>query len=141
MMTETSICGESKSESKVILVSCSGMCVHGQVSREAVHNVIYEKAVGKTNWVCPTAIPLNIGWQINRLKNAKAIVAVPGCPVHCDVKLLQAAGFAPTVIVDAHEVCHFAPNSMELTDIPVEERKNLVNKLAKAIEQVVVKLS
>lgn len=141
MMTETSICGESQSEAKVILVSCSGMCVHGQVSREAVHEVIYEKAVGKTNWVCPTAIPLKIGWQINRLKNAKAIVAVPGCPIHCDVKLLQAAGFVPTVIIDAHEVCHFAPNSMELTDIPLKERKDLVNKLAETIEQAVIKLS
>ena len=54
------ICGESQNESKVILVSCAGMCVHGQISAGAVHNVIYEKVKGKYDWICPAAIPAKI---------------------------------------------------------------------------------
>lgn len=134
------ICGESKADSRVILVSCSGMCVHGQVSSEAVHNVIYEKAQGKTNWVCLAAVAAKINWQINRLKNARAIVAVPGCPAYCDIKLLKEAGFEPTAVVDAHKICDFSRWGMELTDIPQPERQELVNKLSEAIEQEVAKL-
>ena len=74
-------------------------------------------------------------WQIDRLKNAQAIIAVPGCPAKCDIKLLKDAGFVPTKVVESYKVCDFKPWGMELTDIPLQERQGLINKLSEAIEQ------
>ena len=129
-----SACGETNSGSKVILVSCSGMCVHGQISAGAVHQVLYEKAPGKCDWICPAAIPARIDWQMKRLNNAIAVIAVPGCQEVCDVKALRAAGIKPNKIVPAYKVCNFEPWGMELTDIPAEERQAMTDQLAQAIE-------
>ncbi len=129
------ICNGNKNDSKVILVSCSGLCVHGQISAGAVHQVLYEKAPGKCDWICPAAISANIEWQIDRLKNAQAIIAVPGCTALCDIKLLREAGFEPTKIVPAYKVCDFNPWGMELSDIPPHERQDLINELSEVIEK------
>ncbi len=126
--------------SKVILVSCSGMCVHGQISAAAVHQVIYERAQGMCDWICPAAMPAKVEWQIDRLKNARGIVAVPGCQALCDVKTLRAAGFKPNKTVPAHKVCDFEPWGMELTDIPLRERQELIDTLAQVIEKEVADL-
>ncbi len=128
-------CGENKNGSKVILMSCSGMCVHGQISAGAVHQVLYERAPGKCDWVCPAAIGARIGWQIDRLKNARAIVAVPGCAASCDVTFLKQAGFKPTKTIAAHKVCDFGPWGIELSDIPADKRQEMINKLADVIEK------
>ncbi len=134
------VCNETKSDSKVILVSCSGMCVHGQISAGAVHQVIYEKAQGKCDWVCPAAIPAKIDWQLERLRNARGIIAVPGCTALCDVKVLREAGIRPNKTIPAYKVCDFEPYGMELTDIPLRARQELIDKLAQAIEQEVENL-
>lgn len=136
-MEEKSVCTENKNDSKVILVSCSGMCVHGHISREAVYNVIYEKSKGKCDWVCPTAIPAGIKWQVNRLKNAQAIIAVPGCPAHCDIKILKEAGFKATAVIDANDICGFTSEGMELSDIPSTEKQEFINRLSAVIENEV----
>ncbi len=133
-------CKESQSDSKVILVSCSGMCVHGQISAAAVHDVIYNRVQGKCDWICPAAIPAKIDWQINRLKNGRGIIAVPGCPALCDVKALREAGIKPSKIVAAFEVCDFEPWGMELSDIPQHERQAMIDTLAQVIEGEVVSL-
>ncbi len=135
-----STCGENKSDSKVILVSCAGMCVHGQISAGAVHQAIYGKAQGKCDWICPAAIAANIDWQIERLKNAQGIIAVPGCTALCDIKLLREAGFEPTKIVPAYKVCDFKPWGMELTDIPPLERQEMIDKLSEVIKDEVDRL-
>lgn len=134
------ICSENKNDSKVVLVSCSGMCVHGQISAGAVHQVLYEKAPGKCDWICPASIPANIKWQIDRLKNARAIIAVPGCAALCDIKLLKKAGFKPTTIVAAYKICDFKPWGTELPDIAPRKRQEMINKLSEVIEKEVVRL-
>ncbi len=133
-------CNETKADSKVVLVSCSGMCVHGQISAGAVHQVIYERAPGKCDWICPAAIPAKIDWQIDRLNNACGIIAVPGCQALCDVKALREAGIKPNKIVPAYQVCDFEPWGMELTDIPPLKRQELIDRLAEVIEKEVASL-
>ncbi|PKG31277.1 putative zinc-binding protein [Methanoregula sp.] len=135
-----SACNDNKSESKVILVSCSGMCVHGQISAGAVHQVLYEKAKGTCDWICPASIQAGIDWQLDRLKNARAIIAVPGCPELCDVKSLRKAGFKPDKIVPAYKVCDFEPWGIELPDIPTAERQDMIDKLSDVIAQEVAKV-
>ena len=131
------ICNENKNATKVILVSCSGMCVHGQISAGAVHQVLYERAQGKCDWICPAAIAANIKWQVDRLKNAQGIIAVPGCTALCDIRLLKKAGFKPSRIVAAYKTCDFEPWGMELPDIPPSEKQEMIDKLAEAIEKEV----
>ncbi len=126
-------CSGNKEKSKVILVSCSGMCVHGQISAGAVHRVLYEKAQGKCDWVCPAAIPAGVDGQIERLKKAETIIAVPGCPALCDVKALKKAGIAPSKIVAAYKVCDFEQWGVELPDIPPDKREEMVDALSTAI--------
>lgn len=80
---------ESQSAKPVVVMSCEGACLRGEIARRAANYLCFELAREDTARLClGGAFTKNTG-QRNMARHARRLVALEGCPIRCAARMMH----------------------------------------------------
>ena len=80
-----------------IIFSCfGGLSNTGITSALACMEVVKELGLGKVAIGCLPSVPLKVKPALGKIKAAKKVITVDGCPLGCSQKIVEEAGFKVT---------------------------------------------
>jgi uncharacterized metal-binding protein len=75
----------------IVVMSCEGACLRGEIARLAANLICYKLAPEKTARLClGGAFTKNTG-QRNLVRNAKKVIALEGCFINCSSRMMKGA--------------------------------------------------
>jgi uncharacterized metal-binding protein len=85
----------------VVVMSCEGACLRGEVARRAANMLCHELARERTVRVCLGGAFTKDGGQRALVRNAEKVVAVEGCFLECATRMMKGVipELEPRVIV------------------------------------------
>lgn len=85
----------------IVVMSCEGACLRGEVARRAANLVCSELAPERTARLCLGGAFTKDGGQRALARNAERVVAVEGCPLECATRMMRGVvpGLEPEVIL------------------------------------------
>jgi len=85
---------------KVAVLSCEGMCLRGEVARQAANLITFELAPDRAVRVCHGGLLETGGGMRDLVARADAILMLDGCGMACGTRLLRGAfsDRRPTVV-------------------------------------------
>jgi len=99
----------------------------GLASIEAVKQV----EPGKAGIFCLGGLPTQAPTVLTKTKAAKRIITVDGCPLNCSRKIVEQAGFTPTIIINLVTDCGIQKKSS--SEFKQEDMIPAVQAIVKAI--------
>lgn len=87
------------SEGKNVIVCCSGASNTGTTADKIARKLCIERP-DSNELLCLSALSIGKMLSFEKLKQAKMIVVIEGCPSRCASELLRQKGFSPTLVVE-----------------------------------------
>lgn len=118
----------------VVIMSCDGACLRGEVSRQAANILCHTLVPEKTVRIClGGAFTKNTG-QRGLVRNAPRLLALEGCPVDCASRMMRGVieGLAPEII-HTNTLCDIDKNLFGADEMPPEEIQALARTVATKI--------
>jgi uncharacterized metal-binding protein len=121
----------------VVVMSCEGACLRGEVSRIAANLVCHELAPEKTVRIClGGAFTKNTG-QRNLVKNAQRLIALEGCHINCASRMMRGVirNLTPEVII-ADQLYEFDRSLFGINQMAPEQIREHANTVAQKIVNI-----
>jgi uncharacterized metal-binding protein len=118
----------------VVVMSCEGGCLRGEVARRAANLLTFELAPQKTARLCLGGAFTKDAGQRALARNTKRIVAIEGCFIECATRMLKAVvpGLDPEVVI-ADRLYDFDRNLFGIDEMPDAQ----INAHARQVANVV----
>ncbi len=118
----------------VVVMSCEGGCLRGEIARRAANLLCSELAREKTARLCLGAAFTKDSGQRALARNAPRLVAIEGCFLECGTRMMK--GVIPGVkaeVVIADKLYDFDRDLFAMEDMPEAAIKEHAMEVAKAI--------
>ncbi len=120
-----SLCEEYAERQKpkpVVVMSCEGACLRGEVARQAANILCHSIAPEKAVRICLGGAFTKDTGQRNLVRNAKRLIAIEGCPVNCSSRMMDGVleGLMPEVII-ADRLYEFDRSKFGIEEMTPEE--------------------
>jgi AhpD family alkylhydroperoxidase len=122
---------KAQSSKPVVVMSCEGACVRGEISRQAANHLCHELAPEKTARLCLGGAFTKNSGQRSLVGNAKRVVALEGCVIRCASRMMRGhfPDLAPEIIV-TDSLCDFDRSLFGVDSLPPEELRALGRTVA-----------
>jgi uncharacterized metal-binding protein len=126
--------GRASAAKPVVVMSCEGACLRGEVARQAANMLCYELIPEKTARLCLGGAFTKDTGQRNLARNGAKVIALEGCFIECASRMMKGVipGFTPEVIV-ADRLYEFDRTLFGINDMPGEEIKAHAAAVAKKV--------
>ncbi len=119
------------------VISCEGSCIRGEISRLAANMLAKQEGYGRGCHGEMLSVPHSA--MAKWARQAKKIVVIDGCFLHCHGRLMEGAYSKDQLIVfDALSYYKQYTDIMDVDDVPESERKKaaelVLNEVLKAME-------
>jgi uncharacterized metal-binding protein len=118
----------------VVVMSCEGGCLRGEVARRAANILCFELAPEKTARLCLGGAFTKDTGQRALVRNAERLVAIEGCFTECATRMMK--GVVPELkaeVVIADRLYEFDRKLFGIEEMPDDEFKEHARKVATAI--------
>ncbi len=126
-----------EAEKAVVVMSCEGACLRGEIARQAANIVCFELAREKTARLClGGAFTKNAG-QRHLARSAQQVIAVEGCVLECASRMMKGVvpELAPTVVVaDRHY--QFDRRLFSMDEMPAAEIRQHASEVAAEVARL-----
>jgi uncharacterized metal-binding protein len=115
----------------IVVMSCEGACVRGEISRQAASYLCHELAPEKTARICLGGAFTKDGGQRALVGNAKRVLALEGCAIRCASRMMRGhfPELVPEVIV-TDALCDFDRSLFGVDTLSPEELRTLGRTVA-----------
>lgn len=122
----------------IVIMSCEGACLRGEVSRQAANMICHSLVPDKTVRLCLGGAFTKDGGQRNLVRNAQRVIALEGCFIKCASRMIKGvvSDVEPEIIVTdrlfSFDTNIFGINEMSEEDIKknsLEVAKIIINRL------------
>ena len=117
----------------IVVMSCEGACLRGELARLAANKICDELAPDRTARLCLGGAFTKDTGQRNLARRAERVVAIEGCPTDCGSRMMRAVLPDLQVEVFHLEGAHFDPKLFSIRELPEAERKACANDIAQAV--------
>jgi uncharacterized metal-binding protein len=126
----------SQASKPVVVMSCEGACLRGEVARRAANILCHELAPEKTARVCLGAAFTKDTGQRNLVRKAERAVALEGCFIECASRMMRGAipGLEVQVIA-ADKLYEFDRDLFGSNEMPEEEITGHARAVAKTVAE------
>lgn len=106
----------------VVVMSCEGACLRGEVARQAANILCHSLIPEKTARICLGGAFTKDSGQRNLVRNAKRLIALEGCPINCASRMMKGVinGLEPEVI-NADQLYEFDKNLFGIDEMAPEQ--------------------
>ncbi len=118
----------------VVVMSCEGGCLRGEVARRASNVLCFELAPEKTARLCLGGAFTKDTGQRALSRNAARIVAIEGCFIECATRMMK--GVVPVLqpeVVIADRLYDFDRNLFGIDEMPEPQLSAHAREVAKAV--------
>ncbi len=125
---------QKQASKPVVVMSCEGACLRGEVARRAANALCYELAPEKTARLCLGGAFAKDCGQRALVRNASRVVAIEGCYLECATRMMK--GVIPELepeIVVADSLYEFDRSLFGIEEMPEAELSEHARRLAQAI--------
>ncbi|MCX7710228.1 MAG: putative zinc-binding protein [Clostridia bacterium] len=125
---------KQQSEKPIVVMSCEGACLRGEVSRRAANLICHSLLPEKTVRLCLGGAFTKDGGQRNLVRNAERILALEGCFIKCASRMMKGVvdGMEPEVII-TDKLFDFDTNLFGIDEMSEEDIKANSLEVAKRI--------
>ncbi len=125
---------KKQGDKPVVVMSCEGGCLRGEVARRAANVLCFELAPEKTARLCLGGAFTKDTGQRALVRNASRVVAVEGCFIECATRMMKAVvpGLQPEVVV-ADRLYDFDRNQFGIDEMSESEINAHAREVAKAV--------
>ena len=127
-----------QADKPVVVMSCEGGCLRGEIARQAANILCFDLAPEKTARLCLGGAFTKDTGQRQLARNASKLVSIEGCFIECATRMMKGAvpGIAPEVVV-ADRLCEFdrglfGINEMDEADI-LQHAREVAEKIAQTL--------
>ena len=127
---------ERHKDKPVVVISCEGACLRGEVARQAANILCHSLAPEKTVRICLGGAFTKDTGQRNLVRNATRLVAVEGCFTNCASRMMAGVikGLEPEVII-ADRLYNFNRSLFGVEEMPPEEIQAHARTVAQKIAE------
>ena len=120
----------------VVVMSCEGGCLRGEIARQAANILCFELAPEKTARLCLGGAFTKDTGQRELARNAPKLVAIEGCFIECATRMMKGAvpGIAPDVVI-ADKLCKFDRRLFGINEMPEAEIRQHAREVAEKVAQ------
>jgi uncharacterized metal-binding protein len=118
----------------VVVMSCEGACLRGEISRRASNLICHKLAPEKTVRLClGGAFTKNTG-QRGLVRNGRKVIALEGCFLECSSRMMKGVipDLKPEVII-ADGLYEFDRSLFGIDEMPESEIQDHAERVAKAV--------
>ncbi len=118
----------------VVVMSCEGGCLRGEIARQAANILCFELAPDKTARLCLGGAFTKDTGQRSLVRNAAKVIAIEGCFIECATRMMTGVvpGLAPDVVM-ADELCEFDRRLFGIDEMPEQEIRQHAREVATQI--------
>ncbi len=118
----------------IVVMSCEGACLRGEVARRAANVLCHEMAPERTARLCLGGAFTKDGGQRALARNASRLIAIEGCFLECGTRMMKGVvpELAPEVIV-ADTLYRFDRSLFGIEEMPEAELNEHAREVARAI--------
>lgn len=123
-----------QSSKPVVVMSCEGGCLRGEVARRAANMLCSELAPDKTARLCLGGAFTKDSGQRALARNAKRLVAIEGCFLECSSRMMKGVvqGLQPEVVI-ADRLYNFDQKLFAIEEMSERELNEHAREVAGAI--------
>jgi uncharacterized metal-binding protein len=120
----------------VVVMSCEGACLRGEVARQAANMLCHSLAPGKTVRLCLGGAFTKDAGQRKLARDGQKVIAIEGCFLACASRMMKGAvpGLVPEVIV-ADELYDFPRHLFGIDEMSEDRIKSHAATVAKKVVQ------
>ncbi len=118
----------------VVVMSCEGGCLRGEVARQAANILCFELAPEKTARLCLGGAFTKDTGQRALVRNTSKLVAVEGCAIECASRMMK--GVVPDIepqVAIADKLCAFETRLFGIDEMPEEQIRQHAREVAAKI--------
>lgn len=106
----------------VVVMSCEGACLRGEVARQAANIVCHALAPEQTVRICLGGAFTKDTGQRDLVRSAKRLIALEGCPANCSSRMMKGVinDLEPEVIL-ADRLYEFDRKMFGIEELPPEQ--------------------
>jgi uncharacterized metal-binding protein len=122
----------------VVVMSCEGACLRGEISRQAANHLCHVLAPEKTVRLCLGGAFTKDTGQRALVRNAPRVLALEGCSVRCASRMMR--GHLPDMkaeVIITEALCDFDRSLFGIEELPATHLRDLGRAVA---ERVAVKI-
>jgi uncharacterized metal-binding protein len=118
----------------VVVMSCEGACLRGEVARRAANLLCHELVPDKTVRLCLGGAFTKDTGQRSLVRNGARVIALEGCFIECASRMMKGVvpGFEPEVII-ADQLYDFDRSLFGINDLPEEKIRAHAETVAKKV--------
>ncbi len=122
---------KAHSDKPVVVMSCEGACLRGEISRQAANLLCHELAPEKTVRLCLGGAFTKDAGQRALVRHAGKVVALEGCATRCASRMMRGhlPELSPEVIV-TDALCDFDRALFGIDELPAEATRELGRTVA-----------
>jgi RNA polymerase sigma factor (sigma-70 family) len=124
-----SLCEEHakrQAQKPIVVMSCEGACLRGEISRQAANHLCHVLAPEKTVRLCLGSAFTKDGGQRALVRGAKRVIALDGCLVRCASRMMR--GPFPSLkseVILTDGLCDFDRSLYGAEELPADEVQRL----------------
>lgn len=80
---------KAQTEKPIVIMSCEGACLRGEISRRAANHICHDLVPDKTVRLCLGGAFTKDGGQRNLVRNAERVIALEGCFIKCASRMIK----------------------------------------------------
>src|SRR6266496_6438909 len=124
----------SQASKPVVVMSCEGGCLRGEIARQAANILCFELAPKKTARLCLGGAFTKDTGQRALVRNASKLVAIEGCSIECATRMMKGVvpGITPQVAI-ADKLCKFDIRLFGINEMPEEQIRQHAREVATKI--------
>lgn len=125
---------ERQKSKPVVVMSCEGACLRGEVARQAANILCHSLAPEKTARICLGSAFTKDTGQRALVRNAPRLIALEGCVINCSSRMMNGAieGLTPEIIV-ADRLYDFDRRMFGIEEMPPEQIQAHAHAVAQKI--------
>src|SRR6266581_8135114 len=115
----------------VVVMSCEGGCLRGEVARQAANILCFELEPEKTARLCLGGAFTKDTGQRALVRNTTKLVAIEGCSIECATRMMKGVvpDIAPQVAI-ADKLCEFDTRLFGINEMPEEQIRQHAREVA-----------
>ena len=120
----------------VVVMSCEGGCLRGEIARQAANILCFDLAPEKTARLCLGGAFTKDTGQRELARSAPKLIAIEGCFIECATRMMKGAvpGLAPEVVI-ADRLCEFDRRLFGINEMPEAEIRQHAQEVAEKVAQ------
>jgi alkylhydroperoxidase/carboxymuconolactone decarboxylase family protein YurZ/uncharacterized metal-binding protein len=123
-----------QSEKPIVVMSCEGACLRGEISRQAADHLCHVLAPEKTVRLCLGGAFTKDGGQRALVRNAGRVVALEGCSIRCASRMMR--GHVPELaaeVIVTDGLCEFDRTLFGSDALPPDDVRKLGQSVASKV--------